>query len=155
MLTRNAATDFWAKVNKTETCWLWTGRTDPNGYATLMVAGVRIGVHRYAYQLMVGPIPAGHQLDHICHDPDHCSAKGRDCAHRRCVNPAHLRPATPRENTLRSRSIQSLNAAKTHCGSGHEFTLENTYRWHGDRYCRECARQHTRAWIARKVKASA
>lgn len=72
---------FWAKVNKTDTCWLWTGGRMRNGYGyPFMVSskrGVRTLPHRYSYELANGPVPPGLDIDHMCHVP-------------LCVNPAHL-----------------------------------------------------------------
>lgn len=73
---------FWSRFEKTETCWLWTAGKYASGYANL--AG-KYYAHRYAYELLVGPIPEGHQLDHTCFV-------------RHCVNPAHLRPVTNKQN---------------------------------------------------------
>ncbi|KAB2977369.1 HNH endonuclease [Streptomyces sp. SS1-1] len=83
--------------------------------------------HRVAYQEIVGPIPEGLQLDHLCRV-------------RHCVNPAHLEPVTSRENTLRGENLVAINAAKTHCKRGHLFDAANTYRWRNSRICRECRR---------------
>lgn len=76
---------FWPKVNKTESCWLWTGGTYPNGYAKFYRNGKQEIAHRVSYELLVGPIPEGRHLDHLCHT-------------RSCVNPDHLRPVTPKQN---------------------------------------------------------
>jgi len=73
---------FWAKVNKTETCWLWTGHVDKIGYGRHSASYA----HRYSFELHTGkPIPAGRQIDHMCHN-------------RACVNPAHLRSVTNKQN---------------------------------------------------------
>lgn len=99
-------------------CWIFTGHKDKKGYG-------RIGVqqspgkwknrraHRVSYELLVGPIPAGLQLDHLCRVPS-------------CVNPDHLEPVTNRENGLRGFSPCGNNARKTHCPLGHAFTPDNT-----------------------------
>jgi hypothetical protein len=79
---------FWAKVNKTETCWLWTGAKHEKGYGLLKVAGQMHRAHRFVYELLVGPIPEGLSLDHLCRV-------------RNCVNPNHLEPVTTGENIRR------------------------------------------------------
>src|SRR3954463_6890906 len=66
------------KVQRGPNCWLWTGRTSPDGYGVLAIQGVTTGAHRAAYAFLVGPIPDGMQVDHLCFNPP-------------CVNPEHLR----------------------------------------------------------------
>lgn len=90
---RPAAERFWAKVEKTPGCWLWRGSHNMRGYSTFHVEAGRsepkkVLAHRYAYELLVGPIPDGLQIDHVCRN------KG-------CVNPEHLEPVTPSENMRR------------------------------------------------------
>jgi hypothetical protein len=131
---------FWAKVQKTETCWLWTGSKTPNGYPVFWNGKIQEGSHRYAYELLVGPIPAGLHIDHLCRNPG-------------CVNPAHLEPVTQRENTMRSPiAPAALNAAKTHCKRGHPFDDENTYvvmrNGRPIRSCRICRRGYKHGLVS-------
>lgn len=107
---------FWAKVRKTETCWLWTSGTQ-RGYGAFYNG--RVGMdraHRYAYELLVGPIPEGLVLDHVV------------CENKLCVNPAHVTPTTDGENLARGNrraaDLRELN--RTHCVHGHPWTQENT-----------------------------
>lgn len=111
-------------------CWLWTGGLYPNGYAAISVNGrVRLA-HRVAYQLLVGAIPDGLDLDHV---------RARGCRHRHCINPDHLEPVTRRENLMRGDTIVAANAAKTHCLRGHPFNSANTeIQGDGARKCRRC-----------------
>jgi hypothetical protein len=78
---------FWSKVLKTDTCWLWLGGVNSQGYGKFCVQPRYYGAHRLAYEWEVGPILA-ETLDHLCRL-------------RICVNPAHLEPVSRRENTLR------------------------------------------------------
>ena len=82
-------------------------------------------VERVAYEMVVGPIPDGLQIDHLCRV-------------RNCVNPDHLEPVTPRENTMRGYSIQAQNARKTHCIHGHPFEGNTYARPDGNRECAVC-----------------
>lgn len=126
---------FWAKVEKQEGgCWLWTGAITSHGYGQFKVDGRLVGAHRFAYELLVGPIPLGLTLDHLCRI-------------RHCVNPSHLEAVTNRENTLRGEGITARAARVTHCPQSHPYDLFNTYvSPRGDRRCRICARIHTRTW---------
>src|SRR4051812_42788794 len=56
---------FWSKTQKTEGCWLWTDAPDSGGYGRLMVRGQLVKAHRFAYELLVGPIPDGLVIDHV------------------------------------------------------------------------------------------
>lgn len=123
-------------------CWLWTGKINQAGYPCFSVQSNWIYAHRWSYEHHVGPVPEGLEVDHKCHTLDRDCPGGRDCSHRRCVNPEHLEAVTQRENVGRSRP-----ATKTHCANGHEFTPANTYtRPEGWRQCRRCAaeRHHRR-----------
>jgi hypothetical protein len=99
---------FWAQVDRRgeDECWEWTGHRQPNGYGTFGVTGTRLA-HRIAYQWLIGPIPHGLVLDHLCHTHEPDCADTSDCPHRRCCNPAHLEPVTRRENIARGRGGDS------------------------------------------------
>jgi len=73
-------------------CWLWpaTNPASANGYPKIKIDGVSYYVHRVSYQLFVGEIPKGLQVDHLCHN-------------KACVRPDHLEPVTPLVNVRRRR----------------------------------------------------
>jgi hypothetical protein len=133
---------FWLYVDKDGPggCWLWTKALNIHGYGKFSLAGRSVPAHRCAYALFVGPVPEGLDIDHTCHNIDADCAGGRTCLHRRCVNPAHLEPVTPRENVLRGRTFVADNVAKTHCPKGHPYDEANTRRYKGGRVCRACDR---------------
>ncbi len=128
---------FWAKVDKNGPipenrpdlgpCWEWTG-ANTAGYG-VYGRGPQKLVHRMSYELHIGPIPAGLQIDHLCRN-------------RCCLNPDHLEVVTGAENLRRSLGPTGLNAQKTHCKRGHPFDEGNTrIGKDGSRNCRTCVRE--------------
>lgn len=124
-----ALESFWAKVEKTETCWNWLAALT-NGYGHLHWQGKDKLAHILSYELLVGPVPEGLELDHKCRNT-------------RCVNPEHLEPVTHRVNVIvRGVGPFAKRARQTHCLRGHAFTASNTYihRSRRVRICRTCHR---------------
>lgn len=115
-------------------CWPWLGRIASNGYGQYRRHDL---AHRAVYEALVGSIPEGLHIDHLCRN-------------RWCVRPDHLEPVTQAENNRRSRAGEVNGArqrALTHCKRNHEFTPENTYVGTGGRrVCRTCKRE----WMAAK-----
>jgi hypothetical protein len=126
-------------------CHIFDGYALNSGYATLYDGRTKTKrlVHRIAYELYVGPIPDGMQIDHVA---------ARGCTSKLCVNPAHLEAVTPLENTRRALGDV------THCVNGHEFTPANTRivtRPDGQRRaCRRCDADRAAAYRARKAVAA-
>ena len=85
---REPSERFWEKVNKTETCWIWTGAKDKDGYGRLRFGKTHIKAHRYSWELEHGPIPEGMQIHHIvCNNPP-------------CVRPSHLEIGDAQKNII-------------------------------------------------------
>ena len=172
---------FWAKVDKNGPvpehcpelgpCWVWTsaamgkGYREGKGYGLFGLNRRGYPAHRLAYQLLIGDIPDGLQLDHVCRNT-------------RCVNPAHLEPVTHQENVARFAALQthckhghplpayvmgqrriclicrdafnrqrpsrkSSPFPRTHCRHGHPYLPENTYiAPSGKRMCRTCMKNN-------------
>jgi hypothetical protein len=106
-------------------CWEWRGTCVAGGYGQINDSQRKIYAHRFIYERLVGPIPGGLVLDHLCRN-------------KRCVNPAHLEPVPQRLNMIRA-GAGAANARKTHCPQGHEYTDDNTYLYLNRRNCRACA----------------
>lgn len=113
---RPAEDRFWAKVAKSTpgACWEWTASLKTTGYGQFNDGHGRIrSAHRFAYELVFGPVPEGLVLDHLCRNP-------------RCCNPAHLEVVTQRENIMRSPTAPpALNAQKSHCKRNHPLSGDN------------------------------
>lgn len=79
---------FWAKVEKTDGCWIWSGATNksgPFGYGQFRIPGNRVPAHRVAWEMIHGPVPEGLWVLHDCDMP-------------KCVNPSHLFLGTAKDN---------------------------------------------------------
>lgn len=127
---------FWAKVDAMGVCWEWQAATDRGGYGVFNPHGTIVRTHRFAWEMLVGPIPEGLHIDHLCRN-------------RICCNPDHLEPVTPGENARRGYATvyQKIWADKiTHCPRNHEYTDENTHinKRNGTRKCRKCHRDRER-----------
>lgn len=115
---------FWSRVDRTTGCWYWIAyRTARGGYGKFnMGPGETTLAHRISYQWLIGPIPDGMVLDHLCVTPA-------------CVRPDHLEPVTVAENSRRA----AKSRLRTHCQRGHEIAGDNAYATsNGGRGCRTC-----------------
>lgn len=96
---------FWAKVDlpSGDGCWAWTAGSTTEGYGRLWVDGRFVYPHRFSYEHFIGPIPDGHDIDHLCRN-------------HACVRPDHLEPVTRRENLLRGDTLTRAHAERRDCG---------------------------------------
>lgn len=118
---------FWSRTDpcRTDNCWVWVGDLLQNGYGRIQINGRGITAHSF----LIGRATRGLEWDHLCRN-------------RTCVNPSHLEAVSHSVNVRRGVSIVAVNAQKTHCKRGHEFTETNTRprKDHPGRTCRECTR---------------
>ena len=133
---------FLANLLVGDGCWEWEGNRYSQGYGRVTGA---VRAHTYSYELLVGPVPEGLELDHLCRV-------------RHCVRPDHLEAVTSAENIRRGNCVSAINARKTHCKRGHELGGDNLLAWglkKGERICRTCTneqqmrpekREYRRAW---------
>jgi hypothetical protein len=124
-------------------CWTWIGTIARTGYGTFSAHSKTHVAHRWTYERLIGPIPAGFHLDHLCRN-------------RACVNPQHLDIVTPRENVMRGMSPSAVIRRQAICKRGHELVGENIYvppKKPQHRQCRTCRAERARVANARKQAA--
>lgn len=119
-------------------CWEWAGSRSDTGYGNMQVGSGKVrNAHRLSYEMFIGPVPDGLELDHLCRN-------------RGCVNPAHLEPVTRTTNILRGNG-PAIRKARTHCKNGHPFDAENTILA-PHRICRACKNQRNAAYKRRSAQ---
>ena len=147
---------FWSKINKNGPvpsdrpelgqCWVWIASLDTTGYGRFW-SGTRPDrrlqpAHRISYELSVGYIPDGMDIDHLCRN-------------RCCVNPSHLEPVTRKENLRRGIRPGRYQTAKTHCPKGHPYEGSNLFMDRGRRHCMTCKRKYQREHAREKRRSNA
>ena len=127
-----------SKIDFTGPCWEWIASLNWDDYGQTWYEGRQWRIHRLIWTLLVGPIPTGLELDHLCRNPP-------------CCNPDHLEPVTHTINVLRGFGVGVLHPRKTRCINGHDFTSENTWLdKHGWKHCRSCRREALRRFRSRQ-----
>lgn len=138
---------FWSHVRRGEAdeCWEWTAAVMNTGYGLFRWGG-RGGswclAHRYAYEALVGAIPAEESIHHVCEN-------------KRCCNPAHMQPMSQADHIRISDLPKMIARRENRCLRGHELTEENTYskvdrKGRRLRQCRICLNAAQRRYRARK-----
>lgn len=130
---------FVAKTRLTAAgCWEWGGRRTSKGYGALKVERRETRAHRLAFEMFVGPIPDGLEIDHLCRN-------------RACVNPDHLEAVDHHTNLLRGDTLAHRHAIAVSCPFGHPYDEENTVIVRRadpsrpvERRCRACKRRRDR-----------
>lgn len=121
-------------------CWIWTGYCKPAGYGQITPGkdewhSRTAYTHVIAYHFLVGPVPEGKQLDHLCRV-------------RRCCNPEHLEPVTSGVNTKRGQAPHVVAHRENRCIKGHLLDAANSYvnPTTGWRRCRTCRAAYMKAY---------
>jgi hypothetical protein len=120
------------KLDPSTGCWNWEGPFDQSSYGLAKIFRIHHRAHRLAYLLLVGEIPDGLVLDHLCRNHG-------------CCNPKHLEPVTIHENCRRGLCFYTavkIHGFKTHCPRGHAYSGDNliirTWKGRKSRSCRAC-----------------
>jgi len=113
-------------------CWEWQGWVNRNGYCHITLKRKGILAHRFIFMYYYNNIDSKMTIHHKCYN-------------RKCVNPIHLEQMSYRENILHGNTMASINAQKTHCPQGHEYTSDNTYiNSRNSRVCKICERRRVK-----------
>lgn len=137
---KNSVESVMATVVRGESCWQWPFPGQAGRYKKIEIQGKKHYLHRLVYEQLVGEIPEGYEVDHLCRNPS-------------CCNPEHLEAVPKQVNILRGDSMAARWARRTHCEKGHPLDDENTriYQKHGKpiRKCAICQREKRREVYAR------
>jgi len=141
MRTKIKLTPAPAEAPVTGDCWAWQNCINSKGYGCTSIGGKRHLTHRVAYTRIVGKIPAGLQLDHLCRN-------------RRCCNPAHLEPVTAKVNVSRNPSVSRAECLRGHALVGDNVIVKRRGALPPVRNCRQCANDRRRVSVRRQRQAA-
>ena len=91
-------------------CWEWQRGKLASGYGSIAVDGKRKVTHRYTWEVVVGEIPEGAQIDHLCRN-------------RLCCRPSHLEPVTQQENLARNHITKAQHMGSRQIPLADQFVL--------------------------------
>lgn len=146
-MTPQQHVNFWKKVKKTGTCWIWIGSVSSNGYGTLGINGKSLRAHRVSWMLANGRNEL-HRWEFICHS----------CDNPLCVNPSHLWLGDAKANmsdciAKGRKAKMPIRTKSSHCKRGHPMD-ENNLRFYkfGKYKYRSCKTCHTAAVRSRRLR---
>lgn len=120
---------FFSYIESVDDCWIWGGTRDGKGYGSFSIKHRYHRAHRVCYEFLLGPIPEGHDLDHLCRNP-------------LCVNVGHLEPVTRLENSMRGEHPNYVAHRNGTCRVGHPRSQMYFRKSNGRPvYCKVCARE--------------
>lgn len=140
IINNDSLVRFNNKVNKTDSCWLWTGSTNGVGYGEIRINHKKHYAHRLSYQHYNGDIAKGMEIDHLCRN-------------RSCVNPAHLDQVNRSENMKRAMPYRK-DTHKTTCINGHDLADSYQRKDGKGRNCRKCNLDRVKAYQHRQKVAA-
>jgi hypothetical protein len=127
---------IWARVEKSDGCWRWLGGHNSGGRPMVNLRRKPWYVYRLLYTAMVGEIPAGMTIDHLCQNGW-------------CCNPEHCEPVPQSVNSRRA--VITRYGDRDACFRGHPYATYRRVDSKGEKYCSGCARVRYLAWKARSV----
>lgn len=120
-------------------CWSWQNCLNSKGYPCVGVNGKSHLAHRVSYELLVGPIPDGLQIDHLCQN-------------KRCINPEHLEPVTGKVNSERTEAATKLRCVHGHPLAGPNVRVKSKGKAGTQRQCCVCEMDISAARTERNSK---
>jgi hypothetical protein len=122
---------FLSYIDINNECWEWQGKKNHLGYGRFKIGRKSFGAHRVSYELFIGQIAEGLELDHTCRV-------------RHCVNPNHLEPVSHAENMRRA-------FAFIHANKDHEPEWKHLKQGRICGICRSRSRKKNNNWKVAKV----